>query len=231
MILYLSLILGAFGATTWALRSAGERSSPMPLRGLAAVGAVLVLGSFVMMPWVIFTPLSYMLDGMLPDLLQAYAPDVLGRLLRWMGKGSVGWGVTLISSIGYIPGWLLVLLIPSRAIAVRLVIALVGLIGLMSLGGSLTSLVVRHAALQRALGWVQGGTGIVGALLLLGQMPAIDAWGSTGTFAPGLLALASGAQMGPGVWVAWVGLLLVGAGSLLGLSIPETPPDAWASDA
>jgi hypothetical protein len=215
MDVYLLLIILVFAILVATLRLRQDRPyiSYLPV----VLGTVFVLYSFFALPWISFTPLSYFTEGVLGEVGQEIAPDVLEHLFRWANWEDASRVLKFVMSVGYIPGWALVFAIPSTAILVRATIVVVGLVGFLTVLWLPISFAVRNPSITRSLAFGQSLIAVMSALLLLSQMPTIDAWGTTGSFALGLVALTVGAQMGYGVWVAWFGLILVAAGALLSI--------------
>jgi hypothetical protein len=135
-------------------------------------------------------------------------------LLRFVST----WGGSIVQWLGGIPGWLLFFVIPTFSLWLRLTLVLVGITGLVGFTWAWLVELIPSESL-RHWGWrIVASMSLLSALLLLFQMPTIETWGSTETFLPGLLAWWGMAQIGEGVWVTWVGLVLLGVGSLLELN-------------
>jgi hypothetical protein len=217
---FVLLLLAALAFMGWVLQGKDAPSDRFRLRLPAALGGVMILSSFITMPWIRFAPLDYLTE-VVPDMLWVRAPELLSVLIRWLGHTGVAKLVSLFSSIGFLPGWLAMFLMPTKDIGIRTLIFLVALTGLLGAVWFLLSLFIRHRALCRGMGGFCALASFVVALLLLLNAPTLDAWASKGAFLPGLLALISGAHMGYGVWVAWVGLLLLGAGNAFDVFIVE----------
>lgn len=178
---------------------------------LGLLGAALILFSFFRLPWVSFSFIKYIDLG--SELLKELLPDLLGSLFEELGVKQITRLVSWLLA-GYLPGSWLWLLMPSAKLFVRLVILLVGIVGAISGIWNLLCIVVPTGTVRRRMGKLQAIFGFLAALLLLLQMPTIDAWGTTKSFLPALFALLMGAQLAYGVWVAWLGLLLVGISGL-----------------
>lgn len=220
MCLFIFFFIGAVALIVWTLQGIASKPDVVHARVPTFVGAFLVITSFTSMPWVHFAPFNYLIDiGMGPDIFLEQASETIAFVFRHLGQKGVARLFSFIAWFGFIPGWALIFLIPSQAIFVRLVIALVGIVGVLSALWVPISLFIQNETIQRIIGVLQAIFAFLAAFLLLLQMPTIDAWGSKGTFMPGLITLMSGAQLGIGVWVAWIGLLLLGIGGLLGVTV------------
>ena len=220
MCLFILLLLVATIFIMWTLWGSGDQPDRFRLRLPAIAGSVMVFTSFLFMPWIKFAPIDYLIN-ILPDLIEDDVTNALAFLIKLLGQVRVAKLVTLITSIGYLPGWALIILMPTKSIMVRLTIFLVGLVGLVGLLWFPISLFIHKQTVFRTVSIVQAIISFLVALLLLFQTPMIEAWGSSGTFFPGLITLFSGVQMGFGVWVAWVGLLLLGLGNLFQIHIAD----------
>lgn len=224
------LLIASLLLIGWTMRGLGEHGDSMYPRVLCIAGGGMVLLGCIFLPWVAFVPLVYVELDFGADFFLEYAPGVATWLLRFIGQRGLGVVFSLVQRFGSIPAWLLVLLMPTTSIWVRVVILLVGLTGSLSIVWFLASLFSHNESIQRVLTGTQAFSAFLAAFLLLFQMPTIDAWGSTGTFLPGLLVIATGARMGSGVWAAWLGLLILGVGSLLTLGTGATADRALRGD-
>jgi hypothetical protein len=226
---YTFLFLAFIAFVVWALRGANNHIDDFRLRLPAAVGAGLVLASFVTMPWVSFSPFGYLVH-IGPELIEDQVPGILTSLFRLLGHGETAKLMSRISDVASLPGWMLLFLMPTKNLWIRLVILLVGFTGLTGLFWFTVSLFIQNRTVRRSIGAIQSLMSFLVAVLLLLNMPTIDAWGSANSFIPDLITLVSGAHMGWGVWVAWIGLLLLGLGNLLDVLATGQSPIATDED-
>ena len=189
-----------------AWRSPGDMGAALP----SMLGTGLTLSSLVA-PWVKFSPTAYVL----PDILREVAPGIIAAVLRHLEHRVPARLVSLLESVGAIPGALLPIL-SYAGWGVRLVPVLVALIGILRLiWFPLTTFCSSNKRYVAA--WIQAGTSLLAALLLLLEMPAIDTLVGRDHLWLGALAVLSGAHMGVGVWQAWLGLVLLSIGGVIDL--------------
>ena len=226
MCVFVGVLLLAVAVMVWAVRGMDEGGDGFHLRVVCTIGAGLVTASFLSMPWVVFSPTDYVIH-LGPEVIEDAGIEGVAFLLELVQKSEVSRVVSLFSGIGFIPGWLLIILLPSKILGVRLVILAVGLTGIFGLLWFPVSLFLRSDQPSRAASWLQLVLGLGLALLLLVQMPVIDSWGTKGTLWPALVAILAGVKMGPGIWVAWMGLIILAIGSLLQLARLDPAGDLW----
>jgi hypothetical protein len=213
MCFFFAFILLAIALVTYSLNLAYREPSGMGARLPTIVGITLSLGSFVFLPWVKFSPVSYLVN-VEPEILSDYVSEVLALLLRLLGQTGVATILSLLESIGGIPGWLLVVVIPTSNWLTRFTLIMIPIVGGLSLLWLAFTLFVNRVAARRIFGMGQAIVALLTALLLLLQMPTIDAFGVAGNLPLRFLAVLSGARMSSSVWLAWLGLLLIGVGGL-----------------
>jgi hypothetical protein len=213
MCFFFAFILLAIALVTYSLNLAYREPSGMGARLPTIAGITLSLGSFFFLPWVKFSPVSYLVN-VEPEILGDYVSEVLAFILRLLGQTGVAAILSLLESIGGIPGWLLVVVIPTSDWLTRLTLILVPITGGLSLLWLAFTLFVNPIAARRIFGIGQAIFALMTALLLLSQIPTIDALGISGNLPLRFLTVISGARMSSSVWLAWLGLLLIGVGGL-----------------
>ena len=145
------------------------------------------------------------------------APKALGFLLHLLGQEGLVALLGLLEKFGSIPGWLLPFVVaPFAGIWHGAALLLGPIVSSISLVWLTVLLIMKPGARVRCLlGWLQVVFAMLAWVLLLLEMPTIDAIGSHGNFAAHFFAVASGARMTSWVWFAWAGLLLLVIGGLL----------------
>lgn len=224
MLLFL-MIIPTVLLLTWALKHAMEGNSLESSYLLSALGALVVLGGLTT-PWISFLFLERVLNAIGPDWISEILPDVISSILGWVGGSRIERLLSIVDQFGFIPGWALVVLIPAKSLMLRIVIVLVMLVGIITLLWFTVSLWLRHTTINRIMGSLQAVAGFGTAFLLLLQVPAIDAWGSKENMVAAMLNLISSAEMGWGVWLTWLGLIITGSGGILHVQGSEIAPSS-----
>lgn len=177
-------------------------------------GSILILIGFFFVPWVRFTPTKYM-DGSWLQFVIDVAPGMFSQFLEWTGHNGMTHLLAQIETLGGLPAWILLVFIPTTSLWVRVVLFSVlctGVFGIITFG---LSFFPTTCCLRSVIGWLQGGIALLVAIWLLTQMPMIDALGGESNINMRLIATITGAHMGEGVWLAWLGLLLQSVGGPL----------------
>lgn len=190
-----------------------------------AMGALMAFGSW-WLPW-----LALDLFGVIPF-------NDLNRFLTELGIGVTQMFIEMIGNenmeqvawlLGQeMPGWMVVGLMPSVVILPRVVISLVFFSG-MGMGVALLLSFIPNSTFQKiVLGGAIGWSFFLAVLLLL-QLPAIDAWGTHDTFWQALGVAVLGARLGWGAWVGFFGILLAGIGGaiVLGSESESRTVNSW----
>lgn len=222
-ILFPLLIIAAV-LVVWAIRQAQTGEGNFGFRIPSLVGAMMVLGSFFFMPWLEFSPIRYLLDQV-PEALRDLLPSALGNLLKMFGQRAAGDVLELVAGLVALPGLALVFVIPSFDVFGRFVLILVPVVASISLFWFTLNIFLPPTSFGRVMGGLQTFFAFLTALLLLIEMPTLDALTLEQNLTFRFVAVLLGAHLGWGVWVAWVGLLLLGSGGLIEImnqSVAET---------
>ena len=178
------------------------------------IGGILTLISFFFLPWVRFTPTEYMNGSWLQFVIDI-APGIFSQFLEWAGHNEMTSLLAQIETLGGLPAWILLVFIPTTSLWVRgalFSVLFTGVFGIVTLG---LSFFPATCCLRSVIGWLQGVIALLVAIWLLTQMPMIDALGGEANINVRLIATITGAHMGEGVWLAWLGLLLQSVGGPL----------------
>ncbi len=225
MCLFMPAVLLSIGFIIWVLRLF-QHQPRRAAQVLTLVGGLFTLGSFLL-PWVIFSPVSYLIK-LGPEGVNEGAPKVLAWLLQLLRQPGAAGVAEVIESIGGIPGWLLIVIIPTTNLWVRLIMILVVVSSVISLVWLLLSLAI-SSSVTKVAGGLQTFFTFLTAILLLSQMPTLDAMGSEGNIYFRLLAVLAGGRMGYGVWLAFLGLMVLSVGGLIfAFSTVSTDPSLVA---
>ena len=190
---------------------------------ITVAGVIMTLAGTLAVPWIKLSPGSYLIR-LLPALVGDLGLSSLSFLLDLLGGNGLAWFVGHIESLAGIPGWLLMVALPSLRPAAwfcRLAILLglwTGVLSLVWLGFSL--LLRAGQVAQRIAGIGQAITALVASILLLLHVQTIDALGGADDLLIRFLTLVGGARMTMWVWVVWVGLLALAAGGFLAAAGP-----------
>lgn len=217
------------GVLSWSFAQANQEPKGMGVKMPTLLGILLSLGSFIFLPWVTFSPISYF-RKILPDLVREFAPGIIPLLLRLVGQDQIAWFLERLDALAGIPGWLLIAIIPTTNLVVRFALTLIPVVSGISLLWLPISLFVGSPDTRRVMGYLQALFGAIAALLLLIEMPVIHSLGSYGVFPLRLVMVLSGAKMTINVWWAWIGLVMIAMGGLVDVSAAyylafQPPPD------
>lgn len=178
------------------------------------VGALLAFGSW-WLPWLNLDVLGTIQFDELNRFLAELGIGVTQLLMETFGTE----GVTQVAALlgQEMPGWVVVALMPSTAVLPRLAIGLVFFTGI---GLFITTALsfIPNETIQKI---TFGGTMVWSFLLvvlLLFQLPAIDAWGTHNTFWQALGVAVLGIRLGWGAWIGFFGILLAGIGGAMAFS-------------
>lgn len=215
MINFLSLIGFAILIIWLAFKQAGkENKKGLGSRLPTIIGCLLTWGSFIGLPWVKFAPAQYVLKIGIP-LIGDYLPEWLAAILHLLGQERLAGIVSIFESLIGVPAIVLALFIPTSDWFVRLALMSVGVLATLTLVYMLATIFIRSDDLRVWGGVFQCGAGLIAALILLSQMPAIDLLGTASNLPLRFVAVIAGARMSTAVWFAWVGLILIGIGGLI----------------
>jgi hypothetical protein len=174
------------------------------------LGAALSLNAFFFLPWVEFSPVPYVLDR------HASLINTLSSLLHIIGQDQIAAILSLLQTAAGIPGWLLMVVIPTTNWLVRITLFLVPWTGGLALLWMALSLLFRPQSNIKSIFAIgQAISASIGVIGLLVCMPTIDAFGDTGNSVLRLLAVVAGVRMTWYVWLAWLGLVLLTAGGVI----------------
>lgn len=200
----------AFGITVFLfVRGAGPSNVVTP------VVAVVVVLSFLSLPWVDLSPVKYVIGGntsVIPQL-DDFARDVLKVVFN-----NSGLAVSILELIGRIANLtglavLPLLLFTERGAAI--VVLAVPIFAIISGLAGLLSFIPGLENLRRKLGWAQCAFLGLLAIVFLTQLPTIGGAGVAGIPALRLLTVALDGHLGPGAWVAWWGTVLLSVAGFL----------------
>lgn len=187
-----------------AMRRPGDMGASVP----SILGIGLTLSS-LFGAWVEFSPAAYVLS----EFFQEFLPQGAAFLLELLGKEGFAKVVSLLESVLAIPGTLLPIL-SNAGWGVRLAPILVGVVGVLALLWFPLGQFRKTEARFR-VAWGQTIVAFVAAGLLLTAMPSIDLLIGRQYPEVGALAVLAGARVGPSVWQAFLGLVLLGIGGLI----------------
>lgn len=213
----------------WAIRQAQNGEGNFGFRIPSLAGAMMVLGSFFFMPWLEFSPIRYLFDQV-PEALRDLLPSALGNLLKMFGQRAAGDVLELLTGLVALPGLALVFVIPSFDVFGRFVLILVPVVASISLFWFTLNIFLPPTSFGRVMGGLQTFFAFLAALLLLIEMPTLDALTLEQNLTFRFVAVLLGAHLGWGVWVAWVGLLLLGCGGLIEIMNQSVASSARARD-
>lgn len=221
-----------FILSAWGLYLAHGKQGGIPARLPTVLGILITLGSFAFLGWVKLSPVGYMLD-VVADVLTKHFPDTLDLIPQILDSEGAKRVVSTILSLGGIPGWLLVIIIPTTDLFVRIILILVPFTAGMSLLWLPFSSIVESERVRRFASLGQAVTAFLVAILLLIQIPKIDALTNPENLFLRFLALIGGAQVGFATWLAWAGILLLGIGGLVlaSRSAESSPPEGDSGEA
>ncbi len=204
MLLLIFGIALLIGGVLW-LASRNQQQPHLRRRILTLIGSTITIMSFFL-PWIEISPLNYVFttgtDGM---------SEVLAGLLRMLHLERVADVVDFITILGGIPGWLLMLILPTTDPWVRLVMFYVAIVACIN-GGWLVISLLTPAGFSKKMHLVQTATALLACIFLLICMPQLDAFGDNQNTYIRFMTTIAGVHLGGAVWLAWVGLILIGIG-------------------
>lgn len=223
------LLIVAAVLVIWAIRLAQNGEGNFGFRIPSLAGAMMVLGSFFFMPWLEFSPIRYLFESV-PEALRDLLPSALGNLLKTFGQRAAGDVLELLTGLIALPGLALVFVIPSFDVFGRFVLILIPVVASTSLFWFTLNIFLPPTSFGRVMGGLQTFFAFLAALLLLIEMPTLDALTLEQNLTFRFVAVLLGAHLGWGVWVAWVGLLLLGCGGLIEVTRQPFAPDIKMRD-
>lgn len=180
------------------------------------VGIISILGSFWFLPWLGFSPWQYL--TFVPDWAEDLFPEALDFVTTVFGSGKLGEILAILNKFISLPGRWLIILMPTldlwNLVLPRLAIGFPILVGVCALLWLFLSYVMRSRLLTQAMGTGQVIAAFVALVLLLWQVPNIDAWGTSGNLQAGFFPLLTGARIAYGAWIALIGLFYLVLGGL-----------------
>jgi len=220
----LPLLIMAGALVVWAVRQAQYGEGNFGFRLPTFFGAAMVLASFFFLPWLEFSPMRYLLDQV-PEAFRDLLPGALGNLFKAFGQRAAGDAFEFILGLVGLPGWMLVFAIPSFDLFGRFVLILIPVVASISLFWFTLNIFLPPTSFGRVIGGLQTFFAFLAAILLLIEMPTLDALTLEQNLTFRFVAVLLGAHLGWGVWVAWVGLLLLGCGGLIEATNQWSAPD------
>ncbi|MBI3241801.1 MAG: hypothetical protein HYZ49_05850 [Chloroflexi bacterium] len=207
----LGLLLHLFIAGLTALGSivAGRGTSYRTRHVLAHLPGIWgVVGAYLLLSWVELAPWEFLnsglLDGLMGGLFDVFpilSFIINSRWIAWLGPV-----FNTLSLLANLNGLLAVMFELNLDFAQRFMLILPGLVALASLVASITAAFLPVAWRSR-LGFAQTISAGMALLGLIFNLNALDAWGSRGRLATGLVALLTNAQVGIGPYFAMLGLI------------------------
>lgn len=192
---------------------------------LPLIGAMLLLLSFSVLPWVRFAPPAHLLDvpgwqwiadvvldfpryvglesppTQLQELWRIFERPELRHLLEWAQRGTSSTGLGLVTSQFPV------------AFGLRLVLLLMLAVGVVTFAWCLVSLAEMGLEIDRGVTLGYGLAAAAVFVLLLWYLPKVDTLGIKDDFWPSLLLLVGSSRAGIGVWSALIGLVLIATGA------------------
>lgn len=192
------------------------------------LGVWMTTGSFVLLPWVAFSPWRYA-----QSLTLNVAAEAALVAIEQAEKLGLPVFLKFISKITALSGPMILWAMPSLNFVVRLVLLGVALAGLLSLIFIISGCVLHRQNVRRILGVCQSGTAFASLVALVCNLNVLDSWGAVGNFPFNLIPVIVGSEIGAGAWVAVVGLVVLIAGGLWTIADAESmkPIDeAWEDE-
>ena len=187
-------------------------------------GSVVILISFLLLPWVAVTPTSY-LD---PTLQKAL--DLVAGALQRFGPPPIPTILSTLEVITQLQGWKLVFVVPWPSLGFRGLIASPVILAALSLLWLGLKRLWRPAEVEALVALVLGGLAALFVVALVITMPAIERLG-IGGFLTGLSVALFGIRLGVGYWGTLIGLLLLAIGEFLAAfdsgGSRKTPSRRW----
>lgn len=203
-----------------ALREAGRERDSFGARSPTILGVLAAFFGFFFMTWIEVTPARYVLN-FLPEVFQDVLPETLVRILELLHQQVPSSVLSFVVSLIGIPGWLLLLALPSTDWFVRLVMLFVPIVCSISIIWLVWTIFFPLHSLRRPMGILQACFAFLTALFLLLEIPNIDALANDQTLIVRFIAVILGIRIGPGIWLAWIGLVLIGFGGLMEMRIGD----------
>lgn len=201
------LILLAVGIIVWSFQGSEVQTDRFRRRVPAMLGSVFVFFGFFVFGWIKFAPQDFV-TSMLPALIEGITVWLVGWLFGLTDVFQSTW-IHWITQFSSLPGWLLIVVLPARQLALRLLLASIGLFAVINVVWAALSAALNVSSWLRGVNLFLGIIALMQAFSLFFFLPTIDAWGTSATYWPAFTALLLGAQMGIGVWITWVGLLML----------------------
>lgn len=214
MFTLLILFLISAAVIVWSNGGSEEHADRFRRRVPHIVGSLFIFSSFFFWGWVKFAPLDFAIN-FIPDLFKDSAIGLIGWIFNLLGDAQISRLISWVTSIGSLPGWLLLIFIPTGQIFLRTLLLTIGLFSVLYLVWAPLSVVLAYSKIVRFINIALGSVAAGQAVSIFYLLPTIDSWGSAGTEWPGFLALVLGVQMGSGVWITWFGLLLIAVGNFI----------------
>lgn len=220
--LYLPLFGIAALVVALAVREAQREAGGFGSRLPTLFGATLALSSFIFLPWIKVSPTRYIFEAA-PEILREILPGVLTNLLKAIGARVPGGLFDFVDELIGLPGWTLVFVMPSLDLYVRFVLLLVPIVAGISLLWFTVNIFLPPTSFGRVMGGLQSFFAFLGAVLLLLQLPTMDALTYEQNLTARLITVLLGVHLGAGVWAGWIGLLLLGIGGLIEAASRQVP--------
>lgn len=199
------------------------------LRRLPTIlGLLLIFFGFFWSPWVRFSPTEY-LNGSLFQFILENVPTSIAQSFDQAGIREGAQLLATLESLGGVPGWVLLLIIPTTNPWVRAVlfsISVTWVFGIVAL--FISFFPTKTCCIRGMISGLQCLLALVVALCLLTQMPTIDALGGDTNFEVRVIVTLINAHLSEGAWFSWVGLLALAAGGPLSLNRANASPAATA---
>lgn len=219
------------------------------VRVVIALGAVCVLASLLLLPWITFLDagqadrrlVELLTDPHLQSVIEKMPPQMREQLgLHWPPSSAdiratfrapdLQGLIDVTRQQHWLSGWNLWRSDLQASRLLRLGLVLAGVAGLLAAiwmvvsGISSAGQVVRTGALTIAIG------SSIALLLLLWQIPSIDTFGLRDKLGVLLICALAGSRAGPGIWVALIGLLLLAGGLAVAYVVFEGQKVSEAAD-
>lgn len=176
------------------------------------IGALATFFGFFFVGWVRFAPLDFAIN-VIPDMFEDSVFGLLRWVLNMLGDAQAAQFLSWITSLASLPGWLLLVVIPSAQLLLRILLLSIGFFSFLYVIWSAIALIMRPTPFVKTVNILFTCIGFIQAALLIYLLPTIDSWGSAGTMWRSFSALLLGVQMGSGVWITLFGLLLSAVGN------------------
>lgn len=231
------------------LTARAQNRSALAPAWLGWIGAMLVLGAFMILPWAVTGPsgvftrnASWLVDQaaylellrqvpVVQEKVAALQLDTVDDIRLLLARPETSQFLAQVEQGGSFSAWQLLQM--ARPVSLWLPIALVA--GLLAAFLALVASLVAQASASRAGAMLGAGAGVVaviGLALLLGKLPFIDTLGVTDNFVVRLIAVLGEVRVAAGGWWMAAGLLLVVCASVLyrlfgRAPVPERDDETW----